>query len=299
MTKCPVPECEKEFKSNSGLSSHMAMAHNLLRNGEPLPPEAIEKRKENIKASQLKRRSDSGWHSPEARKKAKVAIKASYAKKKKLNTAIDKATVNVSSDKAARHYAALAQQGIFRCPECMQSLHRKIDFPTATELGKHRRFKHGVLGRNHLKTQVALERRQEQRIEQRTNGVIVNPKVAVNSNGRVQCPQCPNTFKALKFLAAHLKRKHQVDPRGLQILPATTEELIHANGSTQRTAAHTVHATERHGNSHDASFAETIAVADAVGNIKGFLSHAADEHDVAPRQFARRVILALGQHYSS
>jgi hypothetical protein len=299
MSKCPVPECEQEFKNNSGLSSHMAMAHNLLRNGEPLPPEAIAKRKENIKASQLKRRADGGWHSPEARKKAKVAIKASYAKKKKLNTAIDRATVNVSSDKAARHYAALAQQGIFRCPECMQSLHRKIDFPTATELGKHRRFKHGVLGRNHLKAQVALERRQEQRIEQRPTGVIVNPNVAVNSNGRIQCPQCPNTFKGLNFLAAHLKRKHQIDPSGLQILPATTQELIHANGSTQRTAAHTVHAVNGHSNSNDAAYVEAIAVSNLTGKLQGIILAASDEYDIAPRQLARRCILALSEHYST
>jgi hypothetical protein len=268
------------------------MQHRIRRDGQPVPVEAIERRKQRVRAALAKTPSH-GWHSPEARRKGKISKIARTEAEKRLKGEATRSTTITG------HYATLAARGVFRCPECMSSAHKRVDFSSPTELGKHRRFKHGVLGRNHLKAQVALERRHEQRIDQRTNGLAVNSNVVVDSNGRLQCPQCPNTFKALNFLTAHLKRMHQVDPSELQILPTPKQELIHANGSTKRTAEnHTVNG-ERRGHSDDASYVTAIAVANLTGKLQGIILTASDEYDIPPRQLARRCILALSEHYST
>lgn len=294
---CPVPDCGKEFKANSGLSSHMIMAHKMLRSGEPLPPDFMEKRKAKLYSSKNIKRVRSNWHTKESREKARQTRLARYQEKQRLNAKIDDAVANASTERVDKHYAKLHAQGIFRCPECSRNNHKINDLPTATELGKHRRFAHGVLGRHHRKTQEALERRHEAKAAE----ITTNSDAPLEQN---QCPQCERIFKSKHSLTIHIGRAHQVNPsQPLLPLPSPiqNQELIHGNGSTHRTAVHTNgHAEERRAYPNDSAITEVaIAIANAVGYIENYVVTTALKYDIPAKQFARRLIITLGEHYST
>jgi hypothetical protein len=222
-------------------------------------------------------------HTPEAREKANKASAARFMEKKRLAAVIDDAT-NIHDGSA--YYAKLAEGGVFRCPECSRISHKIRDFPTTTELGKHRRFAHGVLGRHHLKVQMAQERRHAK-------------AKAAQANDRTPCPHCQKTFKNAHRLSVHISSAHQVDPYKPSTLVPTTvipQELIHANGSTQGTV---LNGQAGRGHSNDASHVTAIAVANLTGKLQSLILTASDEYDLPPRQLARRCILALSEHYST
>jgi hypothetical protein len=296
--KCPVEGCGKEYKNNAGLSSHMAMEHRLKVNGEPLPEGSVEERKKHQSVSQTKRLKEISrtgqdiayLRDPEIRKKAAATNRERKMKK-------------------------LAEQGIYRCPECAETK-RYLDFDSPRALGRHRQAAHGIEGAQHAKTaasqsvfEAALAERQPKQLSATQQAKSLPPRpIGRPKNPRppipqlpFQCDACSKTFKTQHGLSIHIAQAHKISTE-TALTPSTSQELIHVNARTQRSAAAPVlngHTETRRSHPDDAAIAEAIAVADAVGNIKGFLGHAADEHDVAPRQFARRVILALSEHYST
>jgi hypothetical protein len=312
MPHCPVPECNgRQFSSNAGLASHMFLIHKITRTGEPIPDSAIEARKKHLSEAGLKAgkkrprisaQTALPMHSPAARKKAAVGIKAAAQRRKEKRLAVA-ATNGHNDDSRSAYYLKLAEKGTHRCPECAQQNHRTRDFTTAVELGRHRRFTHGILGRNNHKTQAALERRHAANA---ANGAAVTPE------GRVQCPECQKTFKNPHGLSVHIstthrdesrKTKHKSDSHKTPTLVPTTptaQELIHVNGSTK--GIHS--AQEDAGRSHrdapsDAAYVTTIAVTDLAGKLEGFILAASVEYDLPPRQFARRVIHDLARRYTT
>jgi hypothetical protein len=257
LEKCTQPDCGKEYKNKSGLASHMGFVHGMTIEGELLPEGSIEKRKQALK--NVMRNTHAGRtaaHTPEARAKAAHTTRE-------------------------RHFAKLKEQGIFRCPECWDTSHRKVEFSTPTELGKHRRFKHGVLGRS--QTAEKMQRR-----------AAANEAKTKTANG-FQCPQCSRSFPKQHGLSIHITQAH----KNLALTPSTSQELTNGNGSTQGTTnGHQKPKANRAGSYDDAAFAETLAVSNLAGKLEGIILTASAEFDIAPRQLARRVILALGEHYS-
>jgi len=202
-----------------------------------------------------------------------TAINKHFAAKKTLSSQVAKGL--------AKKKAADAKAGVVhRCPECMDKLHRSVIFSTPVELGKHRRFKHGVLGRNHAKGQEA---------KARVHGLLP---------GQVTCEVegCGKTFKNAHGLLVHKSTVHKPQPT-TALAPTTSQELMNGNGSTQ---TQTINGHEANGRSrtHVAATAEALAIANGVGHIENLLLTIANRYDVPPRQFARRVIVALGERYS-
>lgn len=290
---CPVPGCGRDFKDKTGLASHMAFAHSMRPNGDQLPPDYLEARRKSIQEGQQARQArfkrSAGqkqvlpMHTPEARAKARTKILARLEEKRQLTDTIDAATdVHDSSG----YYLKLQEKGIFRCPECSKNNHKIRDFPTATELGKHRRFAHGVLGRHHLKSQEALERRH-------ANAAPAQADASGNTSDRIQCPHCTKTLKNRHGLSIHINHFHKTET---SLVPLTSrQELIHGNGSTQGV----LNGHAGRGHSNDAAYITALAVSNLTGKLQSIILAASDEYDLPPRQLARRCILALSEHYSS
>jgi hypothetical protein len=276
----------------------------MTRTGEPLPADYLQKRVEKIRTGQEARTARIqaqatapkeepapkepvlAMHGPAARVKALKSIKARMAEKKRIVAKVD-AVTEVSDN---RRYEKLAERGIFRCPECSRTSHKIRDFVSPKELGKHRRFAHGVLGRKHLKVKKAIEQ-----IE-----------VALTNHEKIDVTKCPypdcgRSFKNAHGLSIHIHQAHKAGPnKPSTLVPTAGQELIHANGNTQGTTAthHVNGKAARRSDYDDAETAQAIAVAHLTGNIESLILATANEYDLPPRQFARRVILTLGERHS-
>jgi hypothetical protein len=308
-----VDGCGKEYQNRAGLSSHLSMAHNLNAKGEPLPKGLIEERKKKLSTAISRRvlipsgvtaapatpppahaapsdAEKTAWPSPEAREKVRATKAAKLKKKKALREELgDQVPIAVGAG-GTNYYKKLAERGIHRCPECSKESHKSIDFVTATELGKHRRFRHGILGRYAAKTALQVERRQEERAVK-----TVAPAKADDN----KCPQCLGVFKNAQGLRIHLYRAHKPE-QSSAIVPVTPQEINNANGSTQGTVHATATRTQNgRGHIDDASYATTVAVANLTGKLESIILTASVEYDLPPRQLARRCILALSEHYST
>jgi uncharacterized C2H2 Zn-finger protein len=230
LEKCTQPDCGKEYKNKAGLASHMGLVHGMTIAGELLPPGTLEKRRQTHKNA-VRNVSPKARHAastPEVRAKA-------------------------ARTNRERHFAKLKEQGIFRCPECWETSHRAVDFTSATELGKHRRFKHDVLGRS-------------QTAEKMQRLAAANQAKTKTANG-FQCPQCSRSFPKQHGLSIHITQAH----KNLALTPSTTQELTNGNGSTQGTTTngHQKPKANRAGSYDDAAFAETLAVSNLAGKLEG------------------------------
>jgi uncharacterized C2H2 Zn-finger protein len=265
----------------------MFMAHRTSLTGEPVPEEAIEQRKKRLTGGQRAIKNPVGlpplksWHSPAARENAAKTRLANF--RTKSENKVDEVAAPPSEKdlvKQSGHYAKLAAKGIYRCPECMQVSHKKVEFPTARELGKHRRFKHGVVGAKTLKK----------------NSPTAN--VVADKDGEFKCPQCPKTFATRQGLSIH-GGQHSKTGQPKEPAKPTSKELVHVNGSTQGTVVNLdSQRTERRGDHHDASYVEAIAVANLTGHLQSLILNAAHEYDLPPRQLAKRCLLALSELYT-
>jgi hypothetical protein len=239
----------------------MAMAHNMNTAGEPLPEGSIAKRKANLSTAHQRTKMIAPAHSPRAR-------------------------IEAAATNSQRHYEKLKAQGIHRCPECWKISHRAVEFPTPTELGKHRRFKHNVLGRSHT----AVRRREISQENQAKTGEVVSPE-------NFQCPHCPRAFSKQHGLSIHISQAHKVSTE-TALTPSTSQELTNGNGRTQG-VIQTESNGARNGHRNDAALAQTIAIAHVTGIIQNIILTTASEYDLPPRQFATRIVLALGERYSA
>jgi hypothetical protein len=256
VVKCT--QCEKEYKNNAGLSSHMAMVHKMTRTGELLPEDAIKKREKGLKKAIHTHISNS--HSPETRAKA-------------------------GKTRTENHLNKLKEQGIHRCPECWETQHRAVDFKTPTELGQHRRFQHNVLGRSYT----------AMKLRKMTTAKLLSSKVT--TEGQLQCPQCQRTFTKQHGLSIHIAQVHK--PNALTT--RSTQELMNGDGRTKdQHESPQTQISRSHKHQHESSqVAEALAIAHVTGIIENIILTTASRSELSSREFATRVVLALGQRYSS
>lgn len=258
MAQCPVEGCGKEFKSNSGLASHMAGIHQLSRDGKP------------VERAKAKNRQ-----SPRAVLKRALATRAAHRVAKQARREAG------AGLRQSQHYSKLAESGVFRCPECARSGHRQVDFTSALELGKHRRQKHGVPGK-----------------KPKSKGEVHEVRETVGSGAAAPtvfaCPSCSKSYPHQRGLNIHIGRNHKSEPL---LLPSPSQELIHAHGSAQGKVTSNGSEDGR-GHPHNAALAQAFAVTDLAGQFKSIIRSAAEEFDVPPRQLARRVLVTLSEYYS-
>jgi hypothetical protein len=249
------------------------MVHGVNRKGEPLPEGYIEKRQAKVNAGKKKRLETLAKTRPTEGASAKVFSHSS------------------------NYYAKLAAQGIFRCPECSQIGHKRIDFTTALQLGKHRRFKHGVVSPKKLKEAADLEAAARLNNAPADAPPVQAPLTATEGAvGRVICQHCFKSYKNAHGLSIHMKSAHSVS----LVSTPNLQEITNGNGSTERTAEGAyLNGHAQHGRSNDAAYVTALAVADLTGHIQSLILAASNEYDLPPRQLARRCILALSERYST
>jgi uncharacterized C2H2 Zn-finger protein len=283
---CPVGRCGKTFKSNSGLSSHMSLIHKTNRSGEPLPASFAELRKANLLASRLLRREEraankrsriSAAHTPEARAKA-------------------------AKTNSERHFQRLRDKGIIRCPECWSTNHRAVDFASPAELGKHRRFKHGVVGSSHTAEKMRRLAKENvpavvPAVPAAAPAVPAVPVVSVATEN-FPCPHCSRTFPKQHGLSIHVSQVHHKLPAETALTPPPSKELTNGHDRTQGVVQTETSNGTRNGYRNDAALAQALAIAHVTGVIENVLLTTASRYDIAPRQFAQRVVVALGERYS-
>lgn len=230
MVKCK--ECSKEFKANSGLSSHMRMQHRMNVDGSPVPD---------------------------------VTIQAQITKALKAKDQLR----SVASQQA---YAKQKASGPYTCPECSKYKHKKVEFPTPSELGKHRRFTHGVLG----KSKTAIKSRES--------------LAPAGDPTMFECPHCHRKFANRLGLVMHIGKKHKTT--SLTIQPVQ-EMSTNANGT--RNGIHQHQPGEGHPNGKDIAHAtaEALIVAYATGILKGQITAIAEVHDFPARQLTFRCAQSL------
>ena len=234
----------------------------MNRAGEPLPESSIEKRKASLKKSKGKTVASASFlaagHSPEARAKA-------------------------AKTRVENHFAKLREQGIYRCPECWDKQHRAIDFSSGSKLGKHRRFKHGVMGRSH-------DAKKMQELASQTK--------VVNGTLMFQCPHCERSFPKQHGLSVHISSAHQISTEMALTPPTISKELTNGDGRTQAVTQQPEAKADRNGHRHsDAALAQALAIAHVTGIIENVILTVAAKYDLPPRQFASRVVVSLGERY--
>lgn len=200
-----------------------------------------------------------------------------------------------------------AKPGPHKCPEC------PLTFDTPQNLGKHRRFTHNVFGRSFAaKTMQA---------KKAAHTPAPTPAPApVQTAQRFKCPECERSFTDVRALSVHRRFTHGIEGKSTEaarqrektqtkaltktktaLTPSTPTELTNGNGRTQGPNHHQT-PTAKTGDSYrnDAAFAQiSLAIAHTVGVIENIIGTASFRYDVAPREFAKRIILSLGEHYSS
>lgn len=255
MFKCS--QCSAEFKANSGLSSHMRLTHGMKRDGTPIPPERLKA----IREKQVK-----GQRSLEAKTKR---IETFKAKKKKT-----------------------PQGPPYTCPECSKYRHRKVEFATPRELGKHRRFSHGVQGQS----ATALKSRQltiENRIKAGELETTTAPAIETPAETTFQCSKCPRQFETAKGLGRHMAA-HKDEPTH-----ATLEgKEITLNGNGSYGKAGIIHQpgqqpAPRNGKDIADETAQALIVAYATGQLKSLCTAIADQHDIPARFLTVRCAQSL------
>lgn len=174
-------------------------------------------------------------------------------------------------------YRKLWAKGNYRCLECADQ-GKRISFNSPKDLGRHRRFSHGVKGKNADKNAASWRRRQE------------NPlAISLDTPGSFSCSHCPRTFTTTRGLNVHLGTIHQGAPNGESpaIVHIPPKELSNGKVAGNRDAA-----------PDHAAFVEALAIANATGFVQSYFSTVANEHDLSTRQFARRCLVTLSKYYS-
>jgi uncharacterized C2H2 Zn-finger protein len=306
LVKCPVPECGKEFKGNSGLSSHMIMAHHMDRFGNPLPEGKVEKQKANL--AQAVKASNKTRHDI-----AKKTPHLEVAKNGQNLTHLRDPEVRKKAGESIRKRSLMkmAERGIHRCPNCLEK-NLKVDFSTAQQLGLHRRTEHGIVGQQAEKTARRTEQLRLEREAARTSpdNVVTEKAKKYVPQLPFKCDLCPpdkpRTFRNQHGLSIHLSQAHK-DSTTTALSPLTSsQELVHANGSTKRRTVSSVVPPEgtsgqRHphaSNSHDAEIIKTLAIHNLGREFEGLIGRASLEYDFPPRQFAQWCLLFLAERYS-
>jgi len=252
----------------------------MNRSGEPLSEEYMAERRAKLSAGVNRATAARGsrgpksatatnWHSPESQRKAANTRLQRWRAKQKLNQKVDEATA-IRHDSTA-YYVKLQEKGIFRCPECSKTAHRTVEFPDAKELGKHRRFKHGVIGAKHLK---------------RDGSIKVK-------GADFHCPECPRSFTTQHGLNIHSQaHKGNKSDKSEALVPTEPkQELVHANGQEKE---QTDFFTPTHSY---ATVAEMLMVTGPKYYIKSYLDAQALRFNIPPITFALQVLDSLTAQY--
>jgi uncharacterized C2H2 Zn-finger protein len=155
-------------------------------------------------------------------------------------------------------------------PSAGLTQHRAIEFKSPVELGRHRRFKHNILGRSAGKTEGHL----------------------------FQCPHCERSFPKQHGLSIHISSAHQISTEMALTPPTISKELTNGDGRTQAVTQQPEAKADRNGHRHsDAALAQALAIAHVTGIIENVILTVAAKYDLPPRQFASRVVVSLGERY--
>jgi hypothetical protein len=253
LVKCS--QCEKEYKNNAGLVSHMRLEHGLNLDGTPADKAELAKQKQTNKTNQAK------------------AIQARRAKR-------------TQSEASQLGYKVQIIKGPFTCPECSRFAHKRVEFATARDLGKHRRFKHQVMGKSSTaaKSRELTQAKREALAAPAPVQEAPQPKAVPAA--QFQCPTCPRSFDTERGLNRHKAAMHNGNSKD--------RELTIVNGKDKSTSDLT---TTANGSTDTIDFAHTTAqaliAAYAAGQCKGLIASIADRHDISARQLTIRCAQSL------
>jgi hypothetical protein len=172
---------------------------------------------------------------------------------------------------AKKGYKAQAAKGPFVCPECNRFRHKRVEFPTSMELGKHRRFAHNIAG----SSSNAVKSRELTAAKKNGHAAVAPATVIAPAPASFPClePNCGRTFDTAPGLKRHMTA-HQ------------SKELTF-NGDASHAEGISLAAQNGQGLTH--ATAQALTVAYAAGQCKGLIAAVAESHDFPPRQLAERV----------
>lgn len=255
MVQCPIKDCGKEFGNNAGLSSHMRSTHQAS-----IPTDMLNK--------------------PEQREQRELRLR--YGIQRPVAKAESTIAAHKSGDQPVsleERYKKLWAKGNFTCLECRDD-GKRVSFPNPLTLGRHRKFAHGVQGRNFKKNRAAVARHKEILAGQGQS--------LLDEPGAYSCPHCPRVFTTLRGLTVHTATTHRDQSAPASIVHLPAQELPDGKPPQQ---------SNRNAAPNNAELAEALAIAHVTGQFKSLILAASHEYDVPPRQFAKRCILTLSKQY--
>jgi hypothetical protein len=183
----------------------------------------------------------------------------------------------------------------------MKSRHKRIMFANSKELGKHRRFKHHVVGaRNEIRLRYLANKKAKEAAAARTPPPTTGP---------LMCPECEaqgivTVYKNTKALGVHRHFKHKVLGKNHEINQRSKARQAAARGESYTprplpggqtqlavlTPKETDIASSSTESNHHANAIPTEAYAVIVGSILKEIRTYADTHGFVARDFTAGVI---------
>lgn len=163
------------------------------------------------------------------------------------------------------------------CPECSKYRHRKVEFQSPHDLGRHRRFTHQILGQS----STALKSRRltlENRIKA-GEAEVASPQP---KKEKFQCADCSQSFTTQRGLSHHATLSHRAPQ---EIVPDGSYGK--ENGIVRQTNG------QAYGQNIADATAQALVISYATGVAKGVISAIAESHDFLARQLTERVARAL------